>query len=524
MTTAANHAEGSASLASTMTERELRIVLIAVMTGMFLGAIDGTIVSTALPTIVGDLGGQSQAPWIGTGFLLAQTIATPIIGKLSDIYGRKVTFQATIVGFLITSLLCGVAQSMVQLVGFRFLQGIAAAGLVALPFAIMGDLMSPTERARNQGYASGAFLVAALVGPLLGGFIVDATSWRWIFLINIPVGAVALAAVQKHLVIPGRPTRAAIDVPGAITLTLATGPLVVGLLWAGGEYGWASTTTLGFFAVAAIGTVLFIAVESRAAEPILPLSLFANRVVRTTLIGGFVSGVAVYALSSYSPVFLQIVNGSSATASGLLSIPNMVMVTLASIVSGRLIARTGNYRPYPILGCIFMATGAVLLATMDTHTSTASVAARAAFIGLGMGQIGPSMNLIVQNAVRYQDLGVATAGLTFVRTLGGVLGSAALGAIYRNRLDVLIPRYVGDDNVAAIGLGRLEGRPSDIQALAEPVRSQTLRAYADAMTTTFAWAIPVLAVALVIFITVPVIPLRDNQRDTDDRGNDVPGR
>jgi len=513
MTTAASPPEGkaAASLASKMSPRELRIVLIAVMTGMFLGAIDGTIVSTALPTIVGDLGGQSQAPWIGTGFLLAQTIGTPIIGKLSDIYGRKVTFQSTIVAFLLTSLLCGIAQTMVQLVAFRFLQGLAAAGLLALPFAIMGDLMSPTERARNQGYASGAFLVAALIGPLLGGFIVDASSWRWIFLINIPVGAVALAAVQRHLHIPRKPTRAAIDYPGALTLTLATGPLVIGLLWSGQEHGWTSATTLALFATAAVGAALFLLVESRAAEPILPLSLFANRVVRTTLIGGFVSGVAVYALSSYSPVFMQIVRGASATESGLLSIPNMVMVTFASITSGRLIARYGSYRPYPILGCVCMLLGAVLLSTMDVHTSLASVSARAAVIGLGIGQLGPSMNLIVQNAVRYQELGVATAGLTFVRSLGGVLGSAVLGAVYRNRLDVLIPRYVGSATVNAIGLSRLEGRPAAIRALAEPVRSQTIRGFADSITSTFSWAIPVVIVALVVFVTVPVIPLRDDQ-------------
>ncbi len=512
MTTAAPPPErAAASIASAMSPRELRIVLTAVMTGMFLGAIDGTIVTTALPTIVGDLGGQSQAPWIGTGFLLAQTIGTPIIGKLSDIYGRKVTFQTTILAFLLTSLLCGVAQSMVQLVAFRFLQGLSAAGLLALPFAIMGDLMSPTERARNQGYAAATFLVAALVGPLLGGFIVDAISWRWIFLINLPVGALALAAVQRHLHIPRKPTRAAIDVPGAITLTLATGPLVIGLLWSGEEYGWTSAVTLTLFTVAAVAAVAFVLVEFRATEPILPLSLFSNRIVRTTLIGGFVSGVAVYALSSYAPVFMQIVRGASATESGLLSIPNMVMVTFASITSGRLIARYGSYRPYPILGCAFMLLGAVLLATMDVHTSLASVAARAALIGLGVGQLGPSMNLIVQNAVRYQDLGVATAGLTFVRSLGGVLGSAVLGAVYRNRLDVLIPRYVGADAVSAIGLDRLEGRPAEIRALAEPVRSQTLRAFADAMTSTFAWAIPVLILAVFIFVTVPVIPLRNDQ-------------
>lgn len=513
MTNAASPPDGTAaaSIASQMSSRELRIVLIAVMTGMFLGAIDGTIVTTALPTIVGDLGGQSQAPWIGTGFLLAQTIGTPIIGKLSDIYGRKVTFQTAIVAFLLTSLLCGVAQSMFQLVAFRFLQGVSAAGLLALPFAIMGDLMSPSERARNQGYAAASFLVAALIGPLLGGFIVDASSWRWIFLINIPVGAVALAAVQKYLHIPRKPTRAAIDVPGAVTLTLATGPLVIALLWAGEEYGWASATTLGLFAVAAVGTVLFLIVEFRATEPILPLSLFSNRIVRTTLIGGFISGVAVYALSAYSPVFMQIVRGASATESGLWSIPNMAMVTFASITSGRLIARYGSYRPYPILGCGFMLLGGVLLSTMDVHTSVAGISARSALIGLGMGQIGPSMNLIVQNAVRYQDLGVATAGLTFIRSLGGVLGSAILGAVYRNRLDVLIPRYVGAETVNSIGLDRLEGRPAEIRALTEPVRSQTLRAFADSMTTTFTWALPVLLIALVVFVMVPVIPLRDDQ-------------
>lgn len=511
MTEASSSPGPTVSLASSMSPRQLRVVLIAVMTGMFLGAIDGTIVATALPTIVGDLGGQSQAPWLGTGFLLAQTIGTPIIGKLSDIHGRKVTFQASIVAFLVSSLLCGIAQSMVQLVAFRFVQGIAAAGLLALPFAIMGDLMSPSERARNQGYASGAYLAAALVGPLLGGLIVDASSWRWIFLLNIPVGAVALVAVQRHLVIPRRPTKAAIDIAGAITLSLASGPLVVALLWSGGQYGWTSAPTLGLTAVAAAGTVAFLLVESRTDEPILPLSLFTNRIVRTTMIGGFVSGVAVYALSSYAPVFMQIVHGTSATASGLWSIPNMVLVTFASITSGRLIARYGSYRPYPILGCLCMGIGAVLLATIDEHTSTPSVAMRAAVIGLGMGQLGPSMNLIVQNAVRYQDLGVATAGLTFVRSLGGVLGSAVLGAVYRNRLDVLIPRYVGPEAVNALGSAQLEGRPQAIQALAEPVRSATIRAYAESIATTCAWAIPAVIVALIIFVTVPVIPLRDDQ-------------
>ncbi len=500
-----------------MPDRELRIVIIAVMTGMFLGAIDGTIVSTALPTIVGDLGGQSQAPWISTGFLLAQTVATPIVGKLSDIYGRKITFQTSIVAFLLTSLLCGVAQSMLQLVAYRALQGIASAGLLTLPFSIMGDLMAPAQRARNQGYASATFLFAALFGPLLGGFIVDLTSWRWVFLINLPVGAIALVAVHRYLFISRRPTRSSIDVAGTVALTVATGPLIVALLWSGKEHGWGAPITVGMFVVSAVGAVVFIVVERRAAEPVMPLGLFQDPVVRATMIAAAISGIGLYALNSYAPVFLQIVKGTTATASGLLSIPTMVLVTLASMVSGKLIARTGNYKPFPIAGGVFLIAGAVLLSTMDADTSTASVSARAAVTGLGMGLIGPSLNLIVQNAVRWEQLGVATSGLAFVRSLGGVLGTAVLGAVYSNRLDVLIPRHVGADTADRIGLDVLEGRPGDIRALAEPARSNVLDAYAEAITQTVRWAIPVMVVALVMLALIPAIPLRDTRQPSLDQ-------
>ncbi len=490
------------------TGSHIHIVLIAVMSGLFFGALDGTIVSTALPTIVGDLGGLSQAPWISVGFLLTQTIATPIVGKLSDIYGRKETFQATIVLFLVSSLLCGAAQSMTQLVAFRSLQGIGAGGLLTLPLAIVGDLLPPAERARYQGYTAGTFALAALVGPLLGGFIVDVTNWRWVFLINLPFGLVSMALVQRFLFIPREPTRRTVDVLGAVLLSVATGPLVVALLWSGRAWGWTAGGTLTLLAVSLVGLIVFVIVESRLEEPILTLDLFRNPVIRPTMIGGFVAGMAIYALNSYSPLFLQVVRGVSATGSGLMMLPTMVGVTTASIISGRIISRTGNYKPFPIMGTCTLLLGAYLLSTMSIHTSPLDLAARSAVTGLGMGQIGPSLTLIVQNAVPYRELGVATSGLSFIRSLGGVLGSAALGAVYSDRLETLIPRYVGADAMATVDVDALQGRPEVIRALDEPVRGEVIQAFVDSITTALRWAMPPLVLAAVAFVMVPRIPLR----------------
>jgi EmrB/QacA subfamily drug resistance transporter len=488
--------------------------MIAVMTGMFLAAIDGTIVNTALPTIVGDLGSLSQAPWITVGYLLTQTIATPIVGKLSDIFGRKQTYQASILLFLVASVLAAASQNMLELVGFRALQGVGAGGLLSLPMAIVGDLLPPAERARYQGYIAATFALAALGGPLAGGFFVDHLNWRWVFFINLPLGALSMVAVQRFLHIPRVASRRAIDFLGAVTLSFATTPLVLALLWAGEKYGWSSGPTIGLFTMAAVGTAVFIRVELRAPEPILPMSLFSERVVRTTMIGGFVVGIGIYAVNSYVPLFLQVVHGTSATASGLWTAPTMIAITVASIVSGRLIARYRNCKPYPILGVAFLTVGAVLLATMDVHTSTVGVALRVTVTGIGMGQIGPSITIIVQNAVAYRDLGVATAGLSFLRSLGGVIGSTVIGAVYANRVDVLIPRYVGAAEMASIpDTSALQGRPSVIRGLAEPVRSQVIHAFADAITIAVRFAIPSLLIAFVVFCFIPRVPLRDTFDD-----------
>jgi EmrB/QacA subfamily drug resistance transporter len=494
---------------SGLAPREIHILLIAVMTGMFLAAIDGTIVVTALPSMVGDLGNLSQAPWISVGYLLTQTISTPIVGKLSDVYGRKPLFQISIVVFLIASAACALSQNMTQLVALRGLQGVGAGGLLSLPFAIVGDILPPAERARYQGYIAGTFALAALLGPLAGGFFVDFLNWRWVFLVNIPIGAVSMWVVHRRLHLPRERVPRSIDVLGAITLTLATTPLVIALLYAGEKYGWTSGPTVALFAVAAIAAVVFILVELRVQDPILPMQLFSNKIVRTCMIGGFVSGIGMYGVTAFVALFLQVVNGVSATVSGLLTAPNMVGVTFASIASGRLIARTGNYKPYPAFGAALLTLGAILLATMDANTSSAGVAARLVVTGLGVGQIGPSITLIVQNAVSYRDLGVATAGLSFVRSLGGSIGTAVLGAFYANRLNTLIPRYVGEDAISTLpDPSALRGQPSVIRDLPEPVQTNVIHAFVDSITHALWVAVPVLVCTTIVFSMIPRIPLR----------------
>lgn len=490
--------------------REIHVVMIAVMTGMFLAAIDGTIVSTAMPTIVGELGNQSQAPWITVGYLMTQCIATPIVGKISDLFGRKQTFQATIVVFLAASVLASAAQNMPQLVLFRALQGIGAGGLLSLPMAIVGDILPPAERARYQGYIAASFAFATLLGPLAGGFFVDHFSWRWVFFINLPIGLMSMVLVQKKLHISRTPTRRSIDFAGAFALAAAISPVVLALLWSGETHGWDSWQTLGLFAVGALATLVFVRIELRVAEPILPMSMFSDRVLRTSLIGGFVIGIAMYSVASWTTLFLQVVSNTSATVSGLLTAPNAFGITIASIVSGRLIAKHRIYKPFPIIGVVILGIGAVLLGTMNENTGKWDVCLRLAVAGLGMGQIGPSLTIIVQNAVDYKDLGVATAGLSFIRTLGGVFGSAVIGAVFQNRLNVLIPRYVGAEAMATLPDPQsLRGKPSVIHALPEPIQGQVIRAFADAITISVRCAIPVLVVALIVFAMIPKIPLRD---------------
>jgi EmrB/QacA subfamily drug resistance transporter len=505
----------AATAATAVTGRRIHIVMLAMMSGLFLAALDANIVSVAMPTIAGDLGGVDQITWIITAYLLTQTIATPIAGKLSDLYGRKPTFQVTIVAFLAGSALCGAAPNMPALIAFRALQGIGAGGLLALPMAIVGDIVPPAQRGRYQGYISATFAISALLGPLVGGFIVDHLSWRWVFYVNLPVAVVSMALVQRYLVLPHRPSRRRIDYVGAALLAAGVSPLLLALHWGGdGTHAWLSPTIIGLLGWVVAVLVAFVLWELRASEPILPMRLFRSSVVSVTCVGAFISGAGVYGGALFIPTFLQVVRDLSATRSGMSVAPMMVAVLTASITSGRLIARTGRYKIFPISGVFLLTIGCILFATIDVHTTYAGIAARLVVLGFGMGQIGPSLMIIIQNAVEHRDLGVATGAINFIRTLGGAVATAVLGAVFAARLDVLIPRYVGEEGMATVPESTLRGQPKEIAAIADPVvHDGVVRAFADAVRATYFVAIPACVVALVIFTFVREVPLRQSLHD-----------
>lgn len=418
-----------------LTHRQILVVFSGLMAGMLLAALDQTIVSTALPTIVGELGGLDHLSWVVTAYLLTTTASTPLYGKLSDIYGRRLMFQSAIVIFVIGSMLCGLSQEMLQLIVFRGIQGIGAGGLMAMAFAIIGDIVSPRERGRYTGYLGAVFAVASVAGPLLGGYFVDHLSWRWVFYVNVPIGIVALVITSSVLRLPFVRRTHTIDFAGAALLVAAVSTLLLALVWGGSEYPWGSSTILGLFAAAAILTGLFLWWEHRTAEPILPLRLFGGRVFSTGVALSFLLGGAMFGAIVFLPLFLQVATGASATNSGLLLLPLMAGLLTTSIASGRVIARTGHYKKWPIAGMAIAAVGMFLLSTMDPHTSRLSSGLYMVVVGVGLGMVMQVLVLAVQNGAEFRDLGVVTSSVNFFRSLGGSFGVSGLGVVFATVLD-----------------------------------------------------------------------------------------
>ncbi len=414
--------------------RRILLIIGALMCGMLLAALDQTIVSTALPTIVGDLKGGSHIAWVITAYLLATTVSTPLWGKLGDQYGRKVFFQAAIVIFLIGSVLSGLSNSMVMLIAFRALQGLGAGGLMVGAQAIVGNIVSPRERGRYQGLFGAVFGLASVVGPLLGGVFVDNLTWRWIFYINIPIGAIALVVVA--LQVPGKLRRVhhTIDYLGTVLLSLAATSLILLTSLGGTTYPWASAPIylLGVAGAALIGA--FVLAERRAVEPILPLHLFRTRVFSVTSVVGFVVGFGMFGAITYLPAFFQVVRGISPTVSGLYLLPLMAGMLVVSIASGQVIARTGKYRFFPIAGTALITVGLYLLSLMSPSSSTLTDSLSMLVLGMGLGGVMQVLVIIVQNGVPHSELGVATSGATFFRSIGGSFGTAIFGAIFANVL------------------------------------------------------------------------------------------
>jgi EmrB/QacA subfamily drug resistance transporter len=486
--------------------RRVRLIFGALMLVLLLASLDQTIVSTALPTIVGDLGGISKLSWVVTAYLLSSTVVGPLYGKLGDLYGRKVVLQSAIVIFLVGSALCGLSQDMIELIVFRALQGLGGGGLIVVTIAVVGDIVPPRERGRYQGFFGAVFGVSTVIGPLLGGFIVDHFSWRWIFYVNLPVGLVALAVIAVAFQPHAATTKRSIDYLGAALLAGSLAAIVLFASLGGTTYAWGSAPMIVLAVAGIVGLGAFVLAERRAAEPILPLDLFRNRVFRISSVLGFIAGLALFGAVSYMPLYLQIAKRHSPTDSGLLMTPMMAGALITSIASGQLISRTGRYKPYPVAGTALMTVAFVLLSRLQVDTPTVVVGAYLLGLGLGLGLTMQVLVLAAQNAVDYEHLGVATSGSTLFRQVGGSLGVAAFGAIFSNRLAANLPAGLHLSGAAS---------PSVVARLPPAIHDVYARAVTEALQPVFLAAAGVAAVGFVLSWLLQEVPLRTTARAPD---------
>jgi EmrB/QacA subfamily drug resistance transporter len=414
--------------------RRIMLSLGGILLSILLAAVEQTVVGTALPRVVADLGGFEHYSWVFSAFLFASTAITPVAGKLSDLFGRKRLMAVGILGFLVGSALCGAATTMLQLVLFRGLQGLGAGVLTAAAFAAIGDLFPPAERGKYQGLVVGVFGLASLFGPTLGGYLTDTVGWRWVFWLNLPVGAVALAVLLATFPAATAPRRRpALDYPGAVLVTAATLPLLLALVWAGTVFAWGSPQIVGLFALATLLFGLFAWVERRAAEPIMPPDLFRDRIIVVGLVVVVLAGMAMYGLIVYLPLFVQGVLGLSPMEAGAVMTPLTLAVVVSNISSGQLIARTGRYRVVALGGLALLGLGVVLLVVMDPTTSSATMVRNEIVAGLGLGFIFPVFTIALQNTAPHSRLGVVTSALQFFRSIGATLGVALMGSLVASR-------------------------------------------------------------------------------------------
>ncbi|GAA3514813.1 hypothetical protein GCM10022234_07190 [Aeromicrobium panaciterrae] len=487
------------------THRQILVILGGLMTGMFLAALDQSIVGTALPRITSELHGLNKLSWVVTAYLLASTAATPLWGKISDLYGRRLIFQAAIITFLIGSALCGFARNIDELIAFRALQGIGGGGLMALALATIGDVVPPRERGRYMGYMGAVFGTASVLGPVLGGWLADGPGWEWIFWLNVPIGIVALVVTSIVLKLPHVRREHTIDWLGAGFLVAAVSSVLLYTAWAGPDHGWADGLSLSLLIGGLVLAAIFVLIERRAAEPILPMDLFNNSVFSITNALGMVFGISMFGAIIFVPLYLQIVMGMSPTRSGLGMVPMVAGLFSASIPSGNYVTKTGRYRMFPIASTIIVACALLLLSTLDADSSYLRVGIGMYVLGFGLGLTMQLLTLIVQNSVDVRHMGVATSTVTFFRNLGGAFGTAVFGAVLNSRLSHHLEVSLGS---APAGGSINTNNAAAIHNLPEPVRGKVIDAFASSLHEVFLTALPFVGVAFILTLFIKELPLR----------------